>query len=293
MNVFSKNKDLKFIECINKKSYPKRFIQLLLGCFIVSLSYNIFVSPNRLVPGGVGGLAILLNYLFDWNNSTVILCVNIMLLIISYFILGKDKTKATVLGSIIFPLFVRLTENINVWIQIDSSQVLLSIIIGGLMYGLGLGLIFKAGFTSGGTDIINQIISKYGKLSMGKSLLICDGTIVLLSGIFCGINSMMYSILMLYLISMISDRVILGISYSKFFFIITDKEDEVKNYIIKHLGHGVTIFNAKGGYKRQSENVLMTVLPTKDYYRLKEGIKRIDKDAFYIITDTYEIFGGN
>lgn len=292
MNLFSKNKDIKLIEKINKKSYIQRLFEFIIGCLIISISYNIFIVSNSLVPGGVGGLAIIINNLFNIDNSTIIFILDISLLIISFFLLGRNKTRASILGSILFPIFVKLTENINVWLQVDTSQVLLSALIGGLIYGFGAGLVFKAGFTTGGTDIINQIISKYCKISLGRSMLYSDGLIVLSSGLFFGLNSMMYSILILYIISLISDRVVLGISDSKVFFIITDKEDEVKEFIINYLGHGVTIFKAHGGYKKETENVLMTVLPTKDYYKLKEGIKSIDENAFFIINDTYEVFGG-
>ncbi len=292
MNLFSKNKDIKLMEKINKKSYIQRLFEFIIGCLIISISYNIFIVSNSLVPGGVGGLAIIINNLFNIDNSTIIFILDISLLIISFFLLGRNKTRASILGSILFPIFVKLTENINVWLQVDTSQVLLSALIGGLIYGFGAGLVFKAGFTTGGTDIINQIISKYCKISLGRSMLYSDGLIVLSSGLFFGLNSMMYSILILYIISLISDRVVLGISDSKVFFIITDKEDEVKEFIINYLGHGVTIFKAHGGYKKETENVLMTVLPTKDYYKLKEGIKSIDENAFFIINDTYEVFGG-
>lgn len=292
MNVFSKNKDLKFLEYINRKSYLKRLIQFAIGCFIIALSYNIFIASNDLVPGGVGGVAIILNYLFNIENFISIFIVNIFLILVSNFLLGVEKTKSSILGTILFPVFVALTENINVWLKIDTSQLLLSAVFGGILYGFGAGLVFKAGFTTGGTDILNQIISKYSKISIGKSMLFSDGLIVLLSGLVFGVNSLLYSIIILYIISLISDRVVLGISDSKAFYIITERDDEVKNYILKYLNHGVTIFKAKGGYKKTTENVLMTVLPTKDYYRLKEGIKKIDKDAFFIVTDTYEVFGG-
>ncbi|MBQ9019597.1 MAG: YitT family protein [Bacilli bacterium] len=258
----------------------------------MALSYNIFIAPNNLIPGGVGGIAIILNRLFNIDYAIIIFTLNIFLLLISLIILGKNKTKATIFGSILFPIFVRITENINVWLQIDTSNLLLSAISGGIIYGLGAGLIFRAGFTTGGTDIINQIISKYFKTTLGKSMLLSDGLIVLLSGVFFGINHMMYSILILYIISFISDKIVLGISDSKMFLIVTDKEKEVKDYIIKKMGHGVTVFRGKGGYTRENENVLMAVLPTKNYYLLRDGIRKIDKNAFYIITDTYEVFGG-
>ena len=292
MNVFSKNKYLKIAEAIDKKSYIKRVLEFMLGCLIVSLAYNIFIAPNNLVPGGVGGIAVILDNLFGISNSTVIIIANIFLLIASLLLLDKNKTRASLLGTIMFPIFVTLTENINVWLQIDTSQLLLSALFGGILYGLGAGIVFRAGFTMGGTDIINQILSKYLKQSIGKSMLMSDGLIVLSSAIFFGMNSMMYSIIILYCISLIADRVILGISDSKAFFIITDKEDEVREYILKTLGHGVTVFKGKGGYKRHNETLLMAVIPTREYYRLTEGIKMIDKEAFYIITDTYQVFGG-
>ena len=123
-------------------------------------------------------------------------------------------------------------------------------------------------------------------------MLFSDGLIVLCSGLFFGINSMLYSIIILYIISLMSDRVVLGTSDNKIFYIVTKKDEEVKEFILKYLNHGVTIFKGKGGYSKNNENVLMAVLPTKDYYRLKEGINEIDKDAFFIVTDSYEVFGG-
>ena len=292
MNVFSKNKYLKLADYINKKSYGKRVLEFIIGCLIVSLDYNIFIASNNLVPGGVGGIAVILNSLFGINNSTVIVVANIFLLIASLILLDKEKTRASLLGTMLFPIFVTLTEDINVWLQIDTSHLLLSALFGGILYGLGAGIVFRAGFSMGGTDIINQILSKYLKQSIGKSMLMSDGLIVLSSGLFFGMNSMLYSIIILYCISLMADRVILGISDSKAFFVITDKEDDVRDYIINTLGHGVTVFKGKGGYKRQNENLLMAVIPTSEYYKLTEGIKMIDKDAFYIITDTYQVFGG-
>ena len=206
--------------------------------------------------------------------------------------LGKNKTKATILGSILFPLFVSLTSNISAIIDIDTNQLLLISVFGGVVYGFGAGMIYKAGFTTGGTDIINQILSKYLKISMGNSMLYCDGTIVLLTAFVFGPTHFMYSIIVLYVISFMSDRVILGVSDSKAFYIVTQEEKKIKEYILKYLNHGVTVFNAKGGYAKENQTVLMCVLPTKDYYRLKEGIHEIDPDSFFVVTDAYEVFGG-
>lgn len=292
MNLFSSTKKLKILEAINKKSLVKRYFQFCLGALLIAISYNVFVAPNDIVPGGVGGIAIILNDLFNIQNSLTIFIAALILLTISYFALGQEKTKASVLGTLLFPLFVQLTEHINVWLDFNTSDMLLSTVFGGVVYGFGAGLVFKAGFTTGGTDIVNQIISKYLKVSIGTSMLMSDGLIVLSSAIFFGPVKFMYSIILLYIISLMSDRVILGISDSKAFYIITDHDQEIKEYIMKYLNHGVTVFNAKGGFAKEKQTVLMCVLPTKDYYRLKEGINEIDKEAFFVVTDAYEVFGG-
>lgn len=290
MNFFSKCKN---IEIRNKKRITiKRFLQVIVGCFIMAFSFNLFIAPNNLVPGGLGGISVILNSLFGLDNSLVILTLNMFLLILSHFLLGKEKTKSTIFGALLLPLLIKLTEDINVWIELDTSKILLLAVIGGALYGLGIGLVFKAGFTTGGTDIINQIVCKYGKTSMGKSMLITDGSIILCSAIFFGLNSMLYSILILYFISILSDRIVLGISSNKMFYIITNKEKDIKEYIINELHHGATIFKATGGYKRRKENVIMTIIPTTEYYNFTKGIHNIDKEAIFIATDSYEVFGG-
>lgn len=288
MNFFSKTKNIQ----IKNKHNWMRFLQFFFGCFIVALAYNLFIASNNLVPGGVGGIAVILNDFFAIDKSMIILVVNVTLLLLSFILLGIDKTKSTLLGSLLFPLMVKLTEHANVWIEFDTSKVLLMAIVGGLFYGTGAGLIFKAGYTTGGTDILNQIISKYGKMTMGKSMLLSDGLIVVISGLLFGITSMLYSILILYMISVISDRIVLGISSNKMFYIITKKDREIKNYILKELSLKATLLKAKGGPNQQNERVIMTVLPTKRYYELINGIEEIDNNAFFIVTDSYEVFGG-
>lgn len=292
MRLISKLKNKGVLERIQKKTLFKRYFNFIVGITFLAISYNLFLASNDIVAGGVSGIATILNGLFNFNNSTVILVCNVSLLILSYFLLGKEKTKNTILGSLLFPVLVELTNHINLWLGLDTSQLLLSSVFGGVMYGFGLGMIFKAGFTTGGTDILNQIISKYAKISIGKSMLLVDGGIVVLSALAFGPTKVMYSIIVLYIISMISDRVILGVSDSKAFYIITNHEDEIKEYILKVLNHGVTVFNAKGGYATKDQTVLMCVLPTKDYYRLKAGITEIDREAFVVVTDAYEVFGG-
>ena len=291
LNIFGGKVNKKILDDIDHKDIVKRYIEFSVGCFIVAASFNLFLVDNDLVPGGVGGIAIILKKLFGLNPSVIILIADLLLLVLSYALLGRVTTRGSILGSLLFPLFVEMTANIGNYIDVDTSQMLLSAVFGGVVYGFGAGLIFKAGFTTGGTDILNQIISKYAHISMGNSMLISDGLIVLVSGFIFGATKLMYGIMILYLISYMADKVILGISDCKAFYIVTNKDDEIKEFILKYLNRGVTVFNAKGGYTKTRQNVLLCVLRTKEYYKLKEGINEIDPDAFFVVTDAYEVVG--
>ena len=127
---------------------------------------------------------------------------------------------------------------------------------------------------------------------MGTSLILSDGLIVLAGVFIFGVRKLMYAGITLYIISILTDKVLLGISDSKAFYIIAEKDEEIKQYVLKELGHGVTIFAAKGGFSKEKQNVLFCVIPTKDYFKLKEGIHSIDKEAFFVATDAYEVLGG-
>ncbi len=277
---------------INQHSKLKRYIQFIFGCLLVALAFNLFFAPNDVVAGGVSGLSIILKYYFGIDTSVIIFISNVFLLILSYFMLGKETTKVNILGSILFPIFVNLTESLATYISFKQSEMLLIAVFGGLLQGLGAGLIFKAGFSTGGTDILNMIVSKKFKISMGSSMLCTDGLIVLAGMFVFGFNKLMYALIVLYIISMSTDRVLLGISDSKAFYIITNNEEKVKDFILNTMKHGVTVFQAQGGYELAKQDVLMCVIPTKDYYVLKEGIHKIDKNAFFVVTDAYQVFGG-
>lgn len=271
------------------KNGVSRFIYFVLGMLLFSFSFNYFLLPNDLVFGGVSGLSIIFKNILD--PSIFVFVVSSILLIISYIFLGKEKTFGSAVGSLLLPVFLKImsfvTDNID---KVD--EVFLAVIFGGLLAGVGIGFVYKAGFTMGGTDIINQIIHKYFKISLGKCMLISDGSIVLCSFFSFGLIKFMYAVVVLYIISTMTDKVLLGISNSKAFYIVTSQVNEVKNYVMVKLGHGITIFDAVGGFSKEDQKVLFCVIPTRDYFKLKEGINDIDKDAFFVVTDAYEVFGG-
>lgn len=283
--------DENIIKEIYKKGRLKRWAEFLLGVLIVAIAYNLFLLPAKVVYG-VGGLGIIFNSLFKIDPSLVILVSSIILLFLSLILLGKEETKKTVIGSLLYPVFVKLTSSVGQVVDLSNTDPLLIVLFGAVISGFGLGLIFKAGFTTGGTDILNQIVSKYFKMSMGNSMFFTDGIIILSSVFVFGWTKIMYSIISLYIISIMTDKVILGISNSKAFYIITDHEEEVKKFVLKHLSHGVTILDAKGGFTGQNQKVIMCIIPTKEYFIAKEGIHEIDSNAFFVVTDAYEVSGG-
>ena len=283
--------DENIIKEIYKKGRLKRWAGFLLGVLIVAIAYNLFLLPAKVVYG-VGGLGIIFNSLFKIDPSLVILVSSVILLFLSLILLGKEETKKTVIGSLLYPGFVKLTSSVGQIVDLSNTDPLLIVLFGAVISGFGLGLIFKAGFTTGGTDILNQIVSKYFKMSMGNSMFFTDGIIILSSVFVFGWTKIMYSIISLYIISIMTDKVILGISNSKAFYIITDHEEEVKKFVLKHLSHGVTILDAKGGFTGQNQKVIMCIIPTKEYFIAKEGIHEIDSNAFFVVTDAYEVSGG-
>lgn len=268
----------------------KKYATLSLGLFLYALAYNLFLKPNNIVAGDVDGIANIFKGIINPNLLITILCVT--LLIISFPLLGVKTTMGSVIGTILFPIFVTLTSDISKYIIIDTNDLLLISIVAGVIRGTGYGLTFKMGFTTGGTDILNQIVAKYFHTSIGTAMLIVDGSIVVAGGFVYGFSSMLYALIILYLLSFITDKIMLGISKSKSFYIITSEEEKVKDYIMNELGHGVTIFSVKGGYTKERQKMLMCVIPTREYYKLKEGISEIDKDSFFVITDSYEVKGG-
>ena len=275
-----------------KKETILKTIYFFSGLFIFSFAFTFFLLPNNLVFGGVSGLSIIFKELFGFDTSLFVLITSIFLLLISFIVLGKEKTVGSILGSLLLPLFLAVMNFISGIISYTNNDMLICAIFGGVFAGIGLGLVYKAGFTTGGTDIVNQIIHKIFKISLGKAMLISDGIIVTSSIFVFGFTKFMYAVMVLYIITVMTDRVILGVGRSKAFYVVTEKTIEVRKYIIDTLGHSVTIFDASGGYSKENQKVIFCVIPTREYFMLKEGINKIDSEAFFIVTDAYEVSGG-
>ena len=292
--LFHKNKDVDLstiLDRVYSKDLLVRFAEFIAGVFLVAISYNVFLLPSNTVYG-VGGIGVILKKLFNITPALTIFISSMILLVLSLFTLGKKKTIRTVAGSILYPVFVAATSYYVRYFDLGTLEPVVVVIIGAVAHGIGLGLIFKAGYTTGGTDILNDIVAKYGKVSIGKSMLFTDGLIIIISLFVFGFPTFIYSLISLYIISVMTDKVILGISQSKTFYIITDNETSVKKFIMNNLNHGVTVLQGRGGYTGDNQKVIMCTLPTREYFILKEGLKEIDPGAFFLVTDAYEVFGG-
>ena len=291
---FKKKKEaqeINIIQSIYKKDRLVRYAQFVAGVLCVAIAFNLFILPTKIVYG-MNGIGVICNSIWGVDSSIVILCGNILLLLLSCLLLGVDKTKNSVLGSLCVPIFIKLTAFLPAYMSIPMDDPLLMTLFGAAMTGFGLGLVFKSGFTTGGTDILNQIVSKYAHMSIGSSMIFTDGLIIL-AGIFAfGWIQLMYSVISLYIISIMTDKVILGISNSKTFYIITEHETAEKKFIMQHLSHGVTVLDGRGGFTGNHQKVIMCIIPTKEYFIAKEGIHSIDPNAFFLVTDAYEVYGG-
>ena len=278
----------RIIDSLENKDLLKRYFFLIIGCLIVAFAFNVFFKEYNIVCFGVSGLSIVVSK-FGIPNSLFILVADVFLLILSYFMLGVKKTRNAIVGSLLFPIFVWLTEFLVPFFKFENLELLVAAVFGGVLSGIGYGLIYKTNFNTGGTDIICEIVAKYTKVSLGKAMWVSDGLVVM-SGLFVAEPEIiLYGFLVLYLISFMTDKVVLGISQSKAFYIVTDKKDEVREFLLSMPSCGVTLMNAKGGYSNQKETLLLGVVPTRQYFIVKEGLKAIDEDIFFLACDAYEV----
>ncbi len=266
----------------------KRYTVVLIGIFLLAFSFTIFQAPNNFASGGVSGLAVIIHKVLNINESSFIFIINMFLLLLSYQQFGKEATKNTIIGSILYPIIIELTSYLSQFIILENFDLLLIAVIAGIISGIGGGLVYKNGFTTGGTDILNLFLEKKLKIPMDKAILTIDGIIVLTSAIIFGIPTMIYSLITLVISSYISNRTLLEQYQNKVFYIHTKKVTAIKDYLINNFSYDVTILNSIGGYTKKNQKIIMCSVKTKDYYIIKEGILYIDPDSFIIITDSYE-----
>ena len=280
----------KIIEAVNKKNVFKRYLMLLTGCLSVAFSFNLFFLRYNIVCFGVSGISIVLAE-FGINPSIFIMVANIVLIIISYFFLGIEDVKNQIVGALIYPVFVELTLKITDLIDLGNLEFIIIAVMGGILAGIGYGLIYKSGYSTGGTDVIGNLICKYSKISMGNAMMFVNVSIIVIGKLVFSWKIVMYAIVVAYLISVATDKILLGISNSKAFYIVVskDKDDIVRDFLTSLDGVGSTIIDASGGYSNDKQTLILAVAPTKMYFIIKEGLREIDKNIFYLVCDSYEV----
>lgn len=293
MRLFRKKIDLEeIIFKVNKGNLAERYCLFIFGVYLSALAFNLFFAPYNVVTGGTAGLGIIVKDLFGINTSVFVFFLSFIILVIGYFTLGKSYTVNTIVGIILFPIFIDATSVFIKLIEFGDTSMLLLMIYGGALNGFANGIIMRTGFSVGGMQTVYKIMHKYLKMSIGNASLIVNIIIIALGSYVFGINNALYAIIALYVSSVIMDRVILGVSDSKAFYIVTNREMEVREFIINKLGHSVTLLEARGGYLNKKTKVILCVIPTREYSFVKSVISEIDSKAFYIITDSYEVKGG-
>lgn len=280
------------ISQVKSKKRIYRIIIMTISLLLSALVYNIFLLPLNLVSGGSNGIAIITKHIYQIDPAIMILIISISCIMLSLMYLGFERTSGTIIASLLYPFFIKITVPIANLITIDLQDIFIIIIFAGVLSGIANGLMYKTGYSSGGLPIISQILYKYFKIPIAKSSLFMNIIIVIIGAIFFGTTNAMYAIILLYINSIVLDKVLLGISSNKSFYIITSEDKVIKDYIINDLGHSVTTFDVKGGFLEKKRQVLLTAIPTREYYKVTEGIKLLDKNAFFVVTDSYEVVGG-
>jgi len=282
----------------------RTWLMIILGAFIMAGGFVYFISPHRIVPGGVYGIAIVVHYstkglISFWPDGIPIglfgLVLNIPLTWLGIKVLGPRFGIKTIMGFILSSVFMDLLTYNPFFGWGDKAlvdDVLLSCIFGGVLIGFGLGLIFRSKATSGGSDIIAMIISKYTKLPVGMLLIYVDSVIVLLGLIVFGDWKIpLYSWVVIFITGKVIDAVIQGLSYEKALLIISDRHSEIRDKIIVDLNRGGTFLKGNGMYNGTERTLIFTVVNRRELVMLEEFIHQVDPNAFLTVINASEILG--
>src|SRR5690625_4035425 len=263
------------------KSKIVDIIIILIGSFIFSLAINLFVIPNDLGEGGVTGLTIIFYYVYGWSPGLLSFILNGFLLIIGYKFLSKNTIKYTIIAVIFNSVFLHLTRN---W-YIDSNEIIVNAIFGGLFAGVGIGLIIRVGGTTAGTTILASITKKFLGWSISYGLLFFDLIVVFSSYFIIGVEKLLLTIIMLYIATKVMEFIIEGFSMKKAITIISGNPDKIAQNVNDQMNRGVTVYSGHGYYLKEDKNILYIIISGQEVVRLKRIVQAADEDAFVAIHD--------
>ena len=263
------------------------YVYVIIGAAIIAIAFNVFLLPNQIASGGVSGISTLLQSVFGWQPGIVQYAFNIPLFIAGIIFLGSQFGLKSFVGTLTLPAVVLATSNVEPW----TMDPLLGAIFGGISVGLGLGIVFRGGASTGGTDLAAQIITKYTGFSLGTSVLMIDGLIVFSAALVFDIEKALFALISLFVTTKTIDIVQLGFSQSKMVYIFTNKQEEMRDTIYKEIDRGVTKLPAIGGYTEEERPILLVVVHQREFTKLKHFVKMIDPSAFVIVSDAHEVLG--
>lgn len=270
-----------------KLAKAMEYVYVILGAFIIALAFNVLLLPNHVASGGVSGISTIINYLTGWTPAYIQWAFNIPLFFAGVFFLGYQFGIKTFVGTMIMPLFVYLTSDWTVW----THEPLVAALFGGVLVGMGLGIVFRGKASTGGTDVIAQILHKFTNLSLGICVALIDGFVVIAAMFVFDIESGLYALIGLFATSKTIDLVQVGLNQSKTVLIISEKQDEIRHAILYKIDRGITRLSAKGGYTEDDRQILLCVIAQSEFSRLKGVIKEIDPSAFVVVMSASEVMG--
>ncbi len=270
----------------------KNYSLIIIGAFIMASGYVLFITPYKIVPGGVYGISIVLHYILGTPVGAMALVFDIPLTLIGIKVLGPRFGMKTVVGFLSTALFMDTITYFYGTQPLVEGDALLSSIFGGLFIGLGLGLIFKSRATSGGTDIVAMMASKYTKLPVGQLLIIIDSVIVFLGLIVFGDWKIpLYSLIVIFITGKVVDIILEGMNYDKVLFIVSDKHQEIRDKIVNDLNRGGTFLKGEGMFKGEEKSISFAVVNRREMTMLHDFINSIDPNAFITVLNANEILG--
>lgn len=254
---------------------------------MVALAFNWFLLDFKIASGGVSGISVITEALLGWRPALTQAVLNVLLLASGFLLLGNRFGLKSIYGTLALPLFVYWTED---WPTITTEPLLASL-YGGVGVGLGLGLVFRSRASTGGLDLVAQIIHHFFKINLGRAVQIMDGLVVVTAGIVFGPEQALYALITLFVVGRTIDMVQVGLRHAKLSLIISNHEEEIRNVLLHELDRGVTRLPAYGGYTETKRSVLMCVIPRGDISKLKRLVSDVDPHAFVIISDTSDVLG--
>ena len=263
------------------------YLQILLGSFLGAAAYPLFLTPNRIAPGGITGIATILNHLLQWPVGTVSLALNVPLFIIGYKAMGRIFAFPSLVATVLFSVLIDVIP-----FRPMTDDPLLATLYGGVLLGAGLGLIMRGGATTGGSDMVARMVhKKFPFISTGAFLFAIDFVVVAAAGILIGTSEALYALINIFLSAKVMDTVIVGFSSNKACYVISDRWERITQRIMREMDRGVTQLLSRGGYTGAERPTLLCVISRSEITTIKRIIGEEDENAFVIIVEAHETIG--